>query len=249
MENILHANKALRKKLEEYEKLAAAGKLAAGVAHSIRNPLTSIKMRLFSLKRLQDIPSARREDLDVISEEIASVEYIIRSFLDFSRRPKPKMEKTSPSDIVDMAVQWFKPQASSNRVSVKIHRSKRLPETWIDSVQLKEALLNLLGNANEAFEHGGGSIIIQEDEGIFHSLGRVMCIRINDDGPGIPEVIQEKLFQPFFTTKENGTGLGLSIAKRILDEHGGKLEFSSEVGKGTVFTITLPYHDHIPSPL
>ena len=104
---------------------------------------------------------------------------------------------------------------------------------------MKEVLVNLIVNACEAME-GGGSIIILEEEGFAEPLERVVVIRLSDNGPGIPESIQDKVLEPFFTTKDEGTGLGLSIATRIIEEHGGWLDLTSEEGKGATFVITLP---------
>jgi signal transduction histidine kinase len=124
-------------------------------------------------------------------------------------------------------------------VSVNLVRKRPLPRIQADPEQLKEVLVNLVVNACEAIE-GGGSIIIQEEEGFAEPLGRVVTIRLIDNGPGIPNSVQERVLQPFFTTKEEGTGLGLSIAARIVEEHGGWLDLTSEEGKGATFVITLP---------
>jgi signal transduction histidine kinase len=225
--------------LAQSEKWAQVGKLAAGVAHSIRNPLTSLKMRLFSMERSLDLSDSQREDFDVISDEIRHIDNIVRNFLDFSRAPKPKMQRVSPSDVVDMALQLLRHRLETYNVRVEVARRKRLPEVWADPDQLKEVLVNILDNACEAMT-GGGSVEISEEEGSEPPLGRVAVIRVSDDGPGVPESIQEKIFQPFFSTKEEGTGLGLSIATRIVEEHGGWLELWSQEGKGATFIITLP---------
>ena len=225
--------------LLQAEKLALAGKLAAGVAHSVRNPLTSVKMRLFSLGRTLDLSQTEKEDFNVISEEIRHIDTIVQNFLEFSRPPKLKMEKLSPSDVVDMAVQLLRYRLESYGADVKLNRQRRLPEILADPEQLKEVLVNLLVNACEAMETGG-RIVISEQEGMVKPLGQVVVIRVSDNGPGVPETIQDRLFEPFFTTKEEGTGLGLSIAARIVKEHGGWLNLTSEEGKGATFTITLP---------
>jgi len=228
--------------LAQSEKWAQVGKLAAGVAHSIRNPLTSLKMRLFSMERTLDLSASQKEDFDVISDEIRHIDNIVRNFLDFSRAPKPKMQRVSPSDVVDMALQLLRHRLETYNVRVEVARRKRLPEVWADPDQLKEVLVNILDNACEAMT-GGGSVEISEEEGSEPPLGRVAVIRVSDDGPGVPESIQEKIFQPFFSTKEEGTGLGLSIATRIVEEHGGWLELWSQGGKGATFIITLPVRE------
>ena len=225
--------------LLQAEKLALAGKLAAGVAHSVRNPLTSVKMRLFSLGRTLDLSQTEKEDFNVISEEIRHIDTIVQNFLEFSRPPKLKMEKLSPADVVDMAVQLLRYRLESYGAEIRLNRQRCLPKILADPEQLKEVLVNLLVNACEAMETGG-RIVISEQEGMVKPLGQVVVIRVSDNGPGVPETIQDRLFEPFFTTKEEGTGLGLSIAARIVKEHGGWLNLTSEEGKGATFTITLP---------
>ncbi len=220
-------------------KWAMVGKLAAGVAHSIRNPLTSVNMRLYSLKRRLAMSDSQQEDFQVISEEIRHIDAIVRNFLEFSRPPKLKMQRVSPSDVVNMALVLLRHRLESYDVAVNLIRSERLPEIWADPDQLKEVLVNLLLNACEVMV-GGGAITIREEERGNSPLGPALVIRVSDNGPGIPESVQDKVFQPFFSTKEEGTGLGLSIATRIIEEHGGRLELESKKNQGTTFIITLP---------
>lgn len=228
-----------REHLQQAEKWALVGKLAAGVAHSIRNPLTSVKMRLFSMERALALSPEQKEDFEVISEEIRHLDTIVGNFLEFSRPPKLKMQQVSPSDCVDMAVQLLRHRLESYDVKVEIKREQRLPEINADPDQLKEVLVNLVVNACEAMVDGG-SITITEEESINGNLGPLAVIKVSDNGPGVPVAIQEKLFQPFFSTKEEGTGLGLSIATRIVEEHGGWLDIESKQGEGATFIISLP---------
>lgn len=227
-----------RESLLQSEKMAMVGKLAAGVAHSIRNPLTSVKMRLFSLSRALDLPSSQKEDFEVISEEIGNIDKIVQNFLEFSRPPKLKMQRLSPSEVVDLVLQLLRHRLESSNINVTLHRKAALPKIQIDPEQIKEVLVNLIVNACEAME-GGGLIEIYEKEGFIHSIGKVIIIRLSDNGPGIPESIKNNVLQPFFTTKEEGTGLGLSIAERIVTNHGGSLDLTSKEGEGTTFVITL----------
>ncbi len=228
-----------REHLVQSEKLAMVGKLAAGVAHSIRNPLTSVKMRLFSLARSLQLSPSEKEDMDVISDEIRHLDTIVRNFLEFSRRPKLKIQSVSPSDVVDMAIQLLRHRLESYGVEVELYRQRRLPDIEADPEQLKEVLVNLLVNACDAMGEGG-KIVIREEEGMTEPMGHVVVIRVSDNGPGVPEEIKDKIFQPFFSTKEEGTGLGLSIAERIIEDHDGCLSLRSKEGKGATFIITLP---------
>jgi len=231
-----------REHLAQAEKWALVGKLAAGVAHSVRNPLTSVKMRLFSMERTLALAPSQEEDFDVISEEIRHIDTIVQNFLEFSRPPKLKMQKVSPSDTVDMAMQLLRYRLESYDVKVSVSRKERLPEIDADPDQLKEVFVNLMVNACEAMVDGG-SIKVSEEVGSSEDSEPVVVIRMADNGPGVPESIQEKLFQPFFSTKEEGTGLGLSIATRIIEEHGGWLDLKSREGEGATFIITLPIRE------
>jgi signal transduction histidine kinase len=231
-----------REHLLQAEKMALVGKLAAGMAHSIRNPLTSVNMRLFSLSRALDLLAPQKEDFEVISDEIRHIDTIVENFLEFSRPPKLKMQRVSPSDVVDLAIKLLEHRLQSYEVEIKLQRRLPLPEIQADPEQLKEVLVNLVVNGCEAMERGG-LIVIHEEKSFAEPLGKVVVIRLTDNGPGIPESIQEKVLQPFFTTKEEGTGLGLSIAARIVEQHGGWLDLTSKEGEGTTFVITLPIKD------
>lgn len=231
-----------REHLLQAEKWAVLGKLAAGVAHSVRNPLTSVKMRLFSLERSLDLSTDQKEDFEVISEAMRQIDSIVTNFLEFSRPPKLKMRVSSPSDAVDMALQLLAHRLESYNVSARVRRDGRLPEITMDPDQLKEVLVNLMVNSCEAMADGG-AITIEERRGHADEVGDAVIIRVADNGPGIAEAVQTKLFQPFFSTKDQGTGLGLSIATRIVEEHGGWLDVESKEGQGASFIITLPVRE------
>ena len=228
-----------REHLMHAEKLALVGKLAAGMAHSIRNPFTSVKMRLFSLNRSLTLSDYQKEDFDVITKEIKHIDTIVQNFLEFSRPPKLIMQSLSPSNVVDQAIQLLGHRLKSYDVTVKVMRKAVLPNINIDPEQIKEVLVNLIINACEAFKDQGLIVIQEEIEE--NRLGKKFAtIKIRDNGPGISQSDMEKIFEPFFTTKEEGTGLGLSIASRIVDEHGGILEVTSMENGGATFIITFP---------
>jgi signal transduction histidine kinase len=231
--------KKSRKHLLQAEKLALVGKLAAGMAHSIRNPFTSVKMRLFSLNRSLELSGSQKEDFEVITDEIRHIDTIVQNFLEFSRPPKLQMQQMSPSTIVDAAIQLLEHRVKSYDVAIRVNRREPLTEIEADPEQLKEVFVNLVVNACESMTNGG-SIVIDEEERKRPAAKPQAIIRITDDGPGVPESVQDKILQPFFTTKEEGTGLGLSIAARIIEEHNGEMDLISEEGKGTTFIITLP---------
>ena len=242
MDDIDHSRSELEKSqavLVQTEKLALAGKLAAGTAHSIRNPLTSVKMRLFSLARSLKLDEAQKEDFEVISGEISHVDTIVQNFLEFSKPPKLRKQSVCPSDVIDLAIKILRYRLESYGVTIKVDRKERLPNIEADPEQLKEVLFNLILNACEAMKRGG-TIVIHEEQEFLKTSGQTAVIRLTDNGPGIPESIQEDIFQPFFTTKEEGTGLGLSIASRILEQHNGFLDLLSKEGEGATFVIVLP---------
>jgi signal transduction histidine kinase len=228
-----------RETLAQAEKMAVMGKLAASMAHSIRNPFTSVQMRLFSLSRSLELNHAQKEDLGVIAAEIRRIDTILQNFLEFSRPPRLRMQPVSPSSVVDSAIRLLEHRLRSYDVSVHCHRPEPLPDVVADPEQLKEVLVNIMVNACEAIIRGG--TIDVEERIITHPvLKRAAVISLRDDGPGVPAALRGKIFQPFFSTKEDGTGLGLSIAQRIITDHRGRLDVESGEGRGTTFIITLP---------
>jgi signal transduction histidine kinase len=242
IDNVDQAQSELRRSREtllQAEKMALVGRLAAGMAHSIRNPFTSVKMRLFSLGRSLDLTEEQEEDLDVISAEIRHIDTIVQNFLEFSRPPKLQMQPISPSTVVDSTIQLLGHRLRSYDVQLKLERCRPLPVVAADPEQLKEVLVNIIVNACEAMGKGG-TITIEEEMAHDGAMQPSAHIKISDTGPGIPSNIIEKILQPFFTTKEEGTGLGLSIAARIITEHGGRIDVSSKTNRGATFLIALP---------
>ncbi len=227
-----------RENLLQAEKMAMVGRLAAGMAHSIRNPFTSVKMRLFSLGRSLPLTIDQKEDFDVISQEIRHIDTIVQNFLEFSRPPKLVMQPVSLSAIVDNALQLLSHRLDSYGVTVEVVRSEMLPEVMADTEQLKEVLVNLIINACEEMKTGG-SVVISEMVNQSGN-GRKAVLYISDSGPGISQANAAKIFTPFFTTKDEGTGLGLSIADRIVTEHGGTLTLDATDTAGATFIISLP---------
>ncbi len=228
--------------LKHAEKLAMLGQLAAGVAHSVRNPLTSVKLRLFSLERGLSLDARRQEDFSVIADAIRHVDGIVSNFLEFSKRPGLNLELVSPSSVVDATLALFESRLAGFPVRLSLHRMRRLPKTQADPEQLREALLNILHNACEAMEYSGSlsleESVIAGEQGCFFA-----AVRIADSGPGIAAEHLPDIFTPFFSTKAQGTGLGLPIAKGILEEHGGDIQVSSAPRAGAAFTLLIPLRE------
>ena len=168
-------------------------------------------------------------------------ENFLENFLEFSRPPKLVMQRVSPSVIVDNALQLLTHRIKSYGVEVQLVRAQRLPEVMADPEQLKEVLVNIVINACEELTEGGTIVISETISG--DGSQRKAVLKISDSGAGIHPSIQEKIFQPFFTTKEEGTGLGLSIAVRIIEEHGGKIALDPSAQGGATFIISLPLKD------
>ncbi len=217
------------------EKLAALGQLSAGIAHEIRNPLTSINILIHSLTENLPTEDSRWEDLKVIEEEILRINEIVDQFLRFAKPASPLLKETNLIPIFEEILQLLRPQIERGKITVK-KEFEPLPLITIDKEQIKQVILNLLMNAIQAMP-GGGELSMG---GRFSKDGYWLELTIQDSGIGIPQEDLERLFDPFFSTKEGGIGLGLSIAHRIIDQHHGKIEVESTPGKGTLFTISLP---------
>lgn len=227
--------------LERQEKLATLGTLAAGIAHEIRNPLTSIKARLYTLAKHIKGNEPGLADADIISGEITRLERIVRDVLQFARPSDPEF-KVVPADQPLREVQsLLSGTLDQSRLQILLEAGPEL-RVSLDPALIKQVLINLVRNAVEAIEQQG-TVTLRARSGRVNLQGRdrdVAILEVADTGKGIPPEIEKRLFDPFFTTKEAGTGLGLSIAARIVEKHGGALQFQTHVGRGTTFGIVLP---------
>jgi len=227
--------------LERQEKLSSLGVLAAGVAHEIRNPLTSIKARLFTQQPLLAQGSAAWEDNVFITEEISRLEQIVRDFLAFARPAEPRFATLKATEPMRELLPLLQPELSQSNIELK-QEFLADPLIWADASQLKQVLINLVKNAADAVGHNG-TITLRtrtETRGRGPRATTRAVLEVQDTGPGIPPEVQPRLFDPFFTTKAGGTGLGLSIAARILEKHGGRLEYTTTAHRGTTFRLVLP---------
>jgi signal transduction histidine kinase len=226
--------------LERQQKLATLGTLAAGIAHEIRNPLTSLKARLYTLeKHLQAVPAARK-DTDIISAEISRLEHIVQDVLSFARPSDPKLEIIAADTVIREVQGLMSPDLESRGLHLVVESS---PELLIraDSGHLKQVLVNLVRNAAEAID-GKGTVTLRTRPARAPFGGRetaAVILEVADDGKGIPPEVEKRLFDPFFSTKETGTGLGLPIAARIVEKHGGLLQYQTRPGHGTTFGVVL----------
>jgi two-component system NtrC family sensor kinase len=225
------------------EKQASVGRLAAGVAHEINNPLTGVLTYTHMLLRRKDLPDDIRADLEVIADSTERVRTIVKGLLEFSRQTKLTPEPTQVNHLIGSTISLVENQALVKGVSIKFNPGENLPMVVLDRGQFQSVLLNMIINALDATEPGD-TITLYTATGLSASdSGRKgVEITIADTGSGIPPENLDKLFDPFFTTKEvgKGTGLGLSVSLGIVQRHGGTIRVQSEVGKGTRFFVWLP---------
>lgn len=231
--------------MKERDRLAALGEMAAGIAHEIRNPLGAIKASAQYLTEPGGDPTDAREFLDIIVEEVDRLNRVVGSFLDYAR---PGKADASPIDVnaaVQRTMQLLAPETNAAGSTTQLALADDLPPVRIDPEQLRQVIINLVQNALQAMAMtDGGDLRVETVTRTREQLGggtrRFVEIRVNDTGPGIPAEVREKLFLPFFTTKDRGTGLGLAISQRIVTAAGGLIEVRSHSGVGTTFIVRLP---------
>jgi signal transduction histidine kinase len=231
--------------IERQEKLASLGVLAAGVAHEIRNPLTAIKFRLFSLNKALRGSLDHHEDAVVITNEINRLDRIVRDFLQFARPSPPQLLPVPADSLLQEVRDLMAAQLDKAAIQLKVETPKAA-KVRADTQQLKQVLINLVQNSAQSIEHHGCVTLGLRlgTEALNGALTPVAMLSVTDTGKGIPPEVQKRLFDPFFTTRDGGTGLGLAIAARIVEKHGGLLRYETEVNRGTTFEIVLPRHDN-----
>jgi signal transduction histidine kinase len=221
------------------ERLNSVGKLAACVAHEIRNPLVAINMSFHLLRKIIGANAEANQLLEMISEETARLDNIIKHFLEFSRPPQLHLDRQDTAAIIDKTVNLLRLPMEEKMIRLEREDAANLSPIMADAEQLKQVLINILKNAAEATPERGEIHISTSEETTSRGRGLVV-IRIRDSGPGIPEKMRERIFEPFFTTKQAGTGLGLCIAARVMVQHGGQLALESSTDQGTVFAVRIP---------
>jgi len=228
-------------KLLQSEKQASVGRLAAGVAHEINNPLTGVLTFTHMLLRRQDINQEIREDLQTIANATERVRMIVKGLLDFSRQTKIEPEPTNINTLIEQTIPLVDNQALVKGVIFCFDPGEDIPTRTLDRNQVQSVLLNIILNAIDATDKGG-HINIYTRLTSAAGEGKAIEVEISDTGCGIAAANLDKLFDPFFTTKDvgKGTGLGLSVSQGIIERHGGTIRVRSTVGEGSVFTISLP---------
>jgi signal transduction histidine kinase len=208
--------------------------MATGLAHEIRNPLAGIAGVIEIIGR--DLPSTSpaRAVVKDVRQEIARINHIVTDLLQTARPHPPKVRKSDLNVTVEHAVMLGRQQALAKSVEINLHKDASLPEVEHDSDQIHQVLLNLLLNALQAIDRQG------KVEVTLAHRGSNAVVEVTDNGRGIAPENLPNIFRPFYTTKGEGTGLGLSLARRIIEDHQGRIDVTSAVGKGTTFAVVLP---------
>ena len=239
----LHLRAESERKLLQSEKEASAGRLAAGVAHEINNPLTGVVTFTHMLLRRTDLPEGVKEDLETIALSTERVRKIVKGLLDFTRQSKLDPEMSDINSLIEGTLPLVANQALVKGVIFCFYPGEGIPQRVLDRNQFQSVILNIIINALDATDAGGH---INISSRLAVSAGEIAVkgveIEVTDTGHGIDPEDLDRLFDPFFTTKEvgKGTGLGLSVSQGIVERHAGSIRVQSTIGKGTTFTIWLP---------
>jgi two-component system NtrC family sensor kinase len=243
---------SLLEELHHSERLAAVGKIASEMAHELGTPLNVVSSRAKMIASQGLDQQEVTENAQIVKDQADRMAAIIRRLLDFARRRSSKKAPVEVNAFIRNIIIVLKPLASQQNIQINLQANDINSKVEIDKEQIQQVLTNLLTNAIQAM-HNGGTILVMLN--IEHEMatsrfgdqkGDYLCIKIKDEGEGIPSESLDKIFLPFFTTKRmgEGTGLGLSIANDIVREHGGWLDVESEPGKGSCFSIYLPMENH-----
>ncbi|MFC1549182.1 nitrogen regulation protein NR(II), partial [Candidatus Omnitrophota bacterium] len=227
-------NIKLREEIQKSEKLKAVATLAAGMAHEIKNPLTSIKTFTEYLPQKYNDPDFIEKFNKIVGGEVDRINHIVRQLLEFSRPGKLHAKETNTNKLLDETLSLL--NNDFLKYGIKITRNySRIPAITSDSAQIKQVFLNLFLNAIDSMKNGG-SISVRTKQVNYDTIS----VEIEDAGEGIAKDDIDLIFDPFFSRKDGGTGLGLSVVLGIIKKHGGKINIKSTLGKGTTFTISLP---------
>jgi two-component system, sporulation sensor kinase E len=230
--------KVLTEQLMRADRLAAMGELTAGVAHEVRNPLGIIRASVQLLEDSKGDADRIREASGVIKQEIDRLDKVIKALLDFGRPSQPTLRRVDVNEVLSEVVLFTRKFASRGGVEIVEEFGAPLPRVEADPDQVKQIAVNLISNAVQAMEETGGTVTVSTRA----ADGYVQLV-FTDDGPGMRPEMLGRLFDPFYSTRDQGTGLGLTIVHRIVDEHDGHIEVESEPGRGTTFTVSLPALD------
>lgn len=226
----------LKREIERNRRLASLGRLAAGIAHEIRNPLSSIKgFATYFRERYKGIPEDQKI-AEIMVQEVERLNRVIGQLLEFARPVKIDKKPTSMHTVIQHSLKMIQRQAQEKNINISTNLSPEIKNVSVDADRINQVLLNLYLNSIEAMEHGGAlSVELSWDEN-----SQTARIAVSDTGAGIKKEDIVHIFDPYFTTKQSGTGLGLAIVHKSIESHKGEVRVESEPGKGTTVTILLP---------
>ena len=232
----LDSLESINTQLQVSERLAALGRITAGVAHEVKNPLNSMRLWLENLKEslAAEQDGASQQAVQVLDKEIDRLDAVVKRFLDFTRPMDIRLEATQLAELLKEVLEVARPQFQKSNIQLAQLLPIDVPEVYVDRALLKQAVLNLVLNAAEAMPSGGQLRLV------LSRRGEMAEITVGDTGKGIPLENRQKIFQLFFTTRPGGSGIGLASTFRIVQLHNGSIDFTSEVGRGTTFRIELP---------
>jgi nitrogen fixation/metabolism regulation signal transduction histidine kinase len=260
---IIHDNTEVRMAQQEREKLERAttlARLTTSLAHEIKNPLNSLQIHAQLLNRaVHDKKSTRtdrdrvRKSSDIILEELSRLSEVVNNFLTAMRPTRPIKDKADINRLIEHVYATVQPELEARGIACVLRLDRDIPLVHVDTAQITQAVLNLLKNSMEALDEQREELQVQGRSGMhppqpwkpaMEVSTRIAdahyLIRVQDNGPGIPDENLDKILEPYYTTKFSGTGLGLAIVSRIVEEHGGRMEISSRAGAGTAVSISLP---------
>ena len=242
--------KQLEHQLLIKNKMHSLGRVAAGIAHEIRNPLTGINTYLYTIEDLCESDRPDPQDMQVIRQiltqiQVASnkIESVIKRVMDFSKPGAPKMVRTNINESLEEAIELSSVTMRKNGIKIEKSLAPNLPQCYADPHLIEQVVLNLITNAARAMEkstNGNKRVEIKSS-----AENNTLCIQVADAGPGVPIELREKIFDPFFTTKDDGSGIGLNIAQRIVADHNGSISLGSSRWGGAEFKIELPIERRI----
>jgi hypothetical protein len=222
-------------RLEHTDRLASLGRIAAGLAHEIKNPIAGLQGALEILRDETD-DAGKRELFVQMLAETGRVNDTVQSLLQYARTARPRPVRIDLEELFGQIASLLGPGFTKRGVTLECSTAPELEAVWLDPVQIRQVLVNLLTNSAEAME-GHGTIRLRATT---LPSGDGVLLAVDDEGPGIDADVGDRIFEPFFTTKYAGTGLGLAVARSLVEAHGGRIEVRSEIGRGTTFLIVLP---------
>jgi signal transduction histidine kinase len=231
----------IRSQLDVSARLAAISRLTGGVAHEIKNPLNAIAVHLEVLRsRLANEGLAELPEIETIGREINRLDRVVKTFLDFTRPVELRMSEVEIAGLLREILALVEPSAARQNIRLVLEAPEPLFVEG-DRDLLKQAILNVVVNAVEAMKEGGRIRVAA------HRSGEECVVEVEDQGPGIPEEIRDRIFQLYFSTKGKGSGIGLAVTFRVVQLHNGTIDFTTEVGRGTTFRLRFPARDREPA--